>query len=43
MEGVDAILELILHVFQFALTIAGLIAFWWTWNERKKKKRNKPI
>lgn len=43
LANVDAVLELVLHLFQFALTIAGLIAFWWTWNERQKKKRNRPI
>lgn len=41
--GVDEMLQLLLHIFQFALTIAGLVAFWWTWNERKRKQRNKPI
>lgn len=43
LEGMDIVLELILHIFQFALTIAGLIAFYWTWNEKKKKNRKKPL
>lgn len=34
----DIALSFILHILQLALAIVGLIAFRWSWIERKKKR-----
>lgn len=43
LEVVNIVIEIFLHVGQGLLVIAGLIAFHWSWKERKTKNRKKPL
>lgn len=43
LEVVNVIIEIFLHIGQGLLVIAGLIAFHWSWKERKNKKKNGTI
>lgn len=43
LEVVSIVIEILLHIGQGLLVIAGLIAFHWSWKERKQKNLKKPL
>lgn len=41
LEYLNVCIELVLHLGQGLLVIVGLVAFYWSWKERKDKKASK--